>query len=426
MRAADLLDGARQLFEAAAFTYTTLQTGLIPASSFSEMLFSFVYNRLIKKSFDPPATTFLLGFDSAPIRAEKALYDLALWAKDRPGLAAYLTARRGSQIAADLRTQTRPESVTYEDWQALQTRFDAYREQYGLSLYDLDFSKPTLAEDPATLLDTLQLYLSGGSRNPYERVATLAAQREQATEQILTRIHGLKRKWFLQTLRKAQKFTPLREEGLADLGLGYPLLRRLLLELGRRLVLAGSIAGEEDIFWLEENETQQSAALLDQGQAIPMMQDVIAHRKAVWNAEKRVTPPSMLPVGSRLMGIDVGALSARTEGQTGDTIKGTGAFPGSVTAVARVLHGPEDFDQMQPGEILVAAITTPAWTPLFAKAAAIVTDIGGPLSHSSIVAREYGIPAVLGTGVATRRITSGQTITVDGSTGLVNLKNGHE
>jgi pyruvate,water dikinase len=243
---------------------------------------------------------------------------------------------------------------------------------------------------------------------------------------IRDRIRGLKRRWFLQTLRNAQKFTPLREEGLADLGLGYPLLRRLLLELGRRLVLAGSIASDEDIFWLEEEDAQQAAALLDQDRSTPAMQEVIARRKAVWNAEKRVTPPSMLPVGSRLMGIDVGALSARTEGQSGDTIKGTGAFPGSVTGIARVLHGPEDFDQMQPGEILVAAITTPAWTPLFAKAAAIVTDIGGPLSHSSIVAREYGIPAVLGTGVATRRITSGQIITVDGSAGLVNLKNGQK
>ena len=71
--------------------------------------------------------------------------------------------------------------------------------------------------------------------------------------------------------------------------------------------------------------------------------------------------------------------------------------------------------------MLVASITTPAWTPLFARAAAVVTDIGGPLSHSSIVAREYGIPAVLGTGVATRRITSGQTITVDGDAGRVIL-----
>ncbi len=76
---------------------------------------------------------------------------------------------------------------------------------------------------------------------------------------------------------------------------------------------------------------------------------------------------------------------------------------------------------MMPGDVLVAEITTPAWTPLFAMAAGIVTDIGGPLSHGSIVAREYGIPAVLGTGVATQRIRSGQLVTVDGSAGTVNL-----
>lgn len=92
-----------------------------------------------------------------------------------------------------------------------------------------------------------------------------------------------------------------------------------------------------------------------------------------------------------------------------------------MTATARVLYGPEDFGQMQPGEVLVAGITTPAWTPLFAMASAVVTDIGGPLSHSSIVAREYGIPAVLGTGVATKRIQSGQTIRVDGDAGTVML-----
>ena len=84
---------------------------------------------------------------------------------------------------------------------------------------------------------------------------------------------------------------------------------------------------------------------------------------------------------------------------------------------------PEGFAEMEPGDILVARITTPAWTPLFAMAAAVVTDVGGPLSHGSIVAREYGIPAVLGTGVATRRITSGQLITVDGAAGTVTLAN---
>lgn len=105
-----------------------------------------------------------------------------------------------------------------------------------------------------------------------------------------------------------------------------------------------------------------------------------------------------------------------------NVIKGFGASQGKVTATARVLLGPQDFGQMQLGDVLVAPITTPAWTPLFAMASAIVTDIGGPLSHSSIVAREYGLPAVLGTGVATRRIRSGQWITVDGSAGSVTLE----
>src|SRR5215210_6945964 len=114
-------------------------------------------------------------------------------------------------------------------------------------------------------------------------------------------------------------------------------------------------------------------------------------------------------------------MPAASEDQAGDTIKGIAASGGQVTAAARVLGGPEDFGQMLPGEVLVAAITTPAWTSLFAMASAVVTDVGGPLSHSSIVAREYAIPAVLGTGVATRRIRSGQRVQVDGDAGTVTL-----
>jgi pyruvate,water dikinase len=86
-----------------------------------------------------------------------------------------------------------------------------------------------------------------------------------------------------------------------------------------------------------------------------------------------------------------------------------------------VLEGPQDFGSMQPGEVLVARITTPAWTSLFAMASAVVTDVGGPLSHSSIVAREYGIPAVLGTGVATQRLVTGQQVLVDGDAGTVTI-----
>ena len=119
-------------------------------------------------------------------------------------------------------------------------------------------------------------------------------------------------------------------------------------------------------------------------------------------------------------------MPAASEEQTGDVIKGTAGSAGTITAPARVLAGPQDFGQMQPGDVLVASITTPAWTSLFAMASAVVTDIGGPLSHSSIVAREYGIPAVLGTAVATRRISSGQLIRVDGDAGTVSLLQGTE
>ena len=125
------------------------------------------------------------------------------------------------------------------------------------------------------------------------------------------------------------------------------------------------------------------------------------------------------------MGINMAEFTpAAAESQIGNTLKGIGASAGRVTAPACVLAGPEDFGRMRPGDVLVAATTTPAWTPLFAMASAVVTDIGGPLSHGSIVAREYGIPAVMGTGVATRRIRSGQVVTVDGAAGTVTIGNG--
>ena len=131
------------------------------------------------------------------------------------------------------------------------------------------------------------------------------------------------------------------------------------------------------------------------------------------------TPPQLLPKGG-WGDMFRKWMPAASEEQTGNLIKGIGSSAGTITAPARVLAGPQDFGQMQPGDVLVASITTPAWTSLFAMASGVVTDIGGPLSHSSIVAREYGIPAV-GTAVATRLIHSGQLITVDGDAGVVGL-----
>jgi pyruvate,water dikinase len=204
--------------------------------------------------------------------------------------------------------------------------------------------------------------------------------------------------------------------------LGYPTLRQLLAELGRRLQAKGVILHAEDVYWITRDELWDAIPKLGSGEQPEALLDQVAERRHEREILSDVTPPPTLPHSDTYMGVRVDSFIAATESEQGeDVIKGLGASPGRITGSARVLRGPEEFGQMQPGEILVAGITTPAWTPLFAMAAAVVTDVGGPLSHGSIVAREYGIPAVLGTGVATRRIASGQTITVDGTAGEVIL-----
>jgi pyruvate,water dikinase len=280
-------------------------------------------------------------------------------------------------------------------------------------------------DDPTPTLATLKMYLCGEGQNPHERQQAQAEGRRVAEAAILGRLKRMRRWAFRKTLGWAQTIVPLREDSIAEIGRGYPVLRQMLLELGRRYASAGMIANADDIFWLKADEVADAAAALERGGALPERLGAVKRRKAQWQARKQVTPPPQLPAKAKYFGINVEQMLPGGAGEAEDNeLRGVGASPGQATAVARVLHGPEDFDQMQPGDVLVAAITTPAWTPLFAMASAIVTDVGGPLSHGSIVAREYGIPAVLGTGLATRRIRSGQRVTVNGSEGLVIINNG--
>jgi len=220
----------------------------------------------------------------------------------------------------------------------------------------------------------------------------------------------------------AQRFAPLREDGLADVGLGWPVLRRMLHEIGQCLVTHNAITIPDDVFWLTQDELLEAVIALDGGRPPENYHTSVSERRATWEGERTLTPPMALPLkgGTRFLGMNFSSmLPARTGQPAGDVLKGIAASPGHVTGIARVIHGADEFRQMRQGDILVARITTPAWTPLFALAAGVVTDVGGPLSHSSIVAREYHIPAVLGTGVATERLSSGQSITIDGDAGTV-------
>ena len=241
---------------------------------------------------------------------------------------------------------------------------------------------------------------------------------------MLARLRGLRRSWFQRLVQWAQLFAPLREDGLADVGLGWPILRRMLHEIGSRLVRARAIEKPDDVFWLTADELHIAVGRLDNGQPANDYHASIAERRATWESESKFTPPPALPLKRKItwLGLDLRQwLPARSDQAAGDVIKGIGASPGRVTGPARVIHGPDEFNSMRRGDILVAKITTPAWTSLFALASGVVTDVGGPLSHGSIVAREYHIPAVLGTGVATERIKSDQQVTVDGDAGTVKM-----
>jgi rifampicin phosphotransferase len=405
----ELLAGVQQLVDAAAEYYTAVQT-IIPAAATSELLFTRLYDAVVRTKDDPPAQVFLLGFDSAPIRSEKSLYDLATWTRSHTELTEPLLSLPPQRFL--------DEAAGSEDpvWHEWHTRFQAHLAAYGHAVYNLDFMNPVPADDPVPLLETMRFFVSGKGVDPYGRQQRSATRREEATAAVLARLDPVRVKAFRRLLHWAQAAAPVREDALADVGLAWPQVRRMLAEIGRRLQRAGVIDEPEDVFWLRPAEIYEGLGSLA---------EQVEERKQVWRGQRRATPPQLLPKGG-WGDMFRNWMPAASEDQTGDLIKGTGASAGTVTAPARVLGGPQDFGLMQPGDVLVASITTPAWTSLFAMASGVVTDIGGPLSHSSIVAREYGIPAVLGTAVATRRIRSGQLILVDGDAGTVRLLDGQE
>jgi phosphohistidine swiveling domain-containing protein len=220
---------------------------------------------------------------------------------------------------------------------------------------------------------------------------------------------------FRRLLADAQHLVPLREEQVAELTIAWPVMRRAVQRIGEALAARGVIVEPDDVFFLTRDEV---LAALDGGDA-PRVD--VAARRATREQQARLLPPLFVgrvhPMLQKLMDGMSGMLGASPSEAA--IVSGTPASPGRASGTVRVVRGPQDFDELQPGEILVAPLTAPAWTPLFHRAAAVVTDVGSAASHASIIAREYGIPAVVGCGDATARLATGMQVTVDGGTGNV-------
>ncbi|MFN2151763.1 MAG: PEP/pyruvate-binding domain-containing protein [Anaerolineales bacterium] len=419
MNSISLWQEAQQILDATMYYVCSLMFVTMGASAGAEMLLTKTYNKFARED-DPPATALLMGWNNIPVRSEKSLFDLAMWVRKDNGLSEYLLKTSSQELAEKLQ---KPEAAPESQWAEFAVRFQQHLDNFGYVVFQLDFAEDLPRDHPEMMLETIKMYLRGEGVNPHARQQASEQKRIQTGEMMLKRLKGLKRWAFTKALNAGQAMAEIREDALAEIGLGYPVLRAMLTELGDRFAAAGAIQNAEDIFWLEKAEVEAGLAHLAANQSLEDLSSRVTARQEYAECLRKEVPPPMIPMKEKVMGIKTETFVAHAaDAQSESGLKGVPASPGQVTAPACILHGPEDFDLMHPGDVLVAGATTPAWTPIFAMASAVVTDIGGPLSHGSIVAREYGIPAVMGTGVATRRIQNGQMITVDGSKGEVHFE----
>jgi phosphohistidine swiveling domain-containing protein len=281
----------------------------------------------------------------------------------------------------------------------------------------LDWFHPTLGEQSSPCV-------TGPDPEALARLGRAKTERLEAEAQARTALaHEPKLlARFEKRLSTAQRFGRVREEQVASFTLGWPVMRRALLGLGGILVERGVLLTAEDVFFLTRAEL---LATLTESEPAGGLAPRVVERRKLWQRQRRLAPPlvlgEMTPMMKRLFESSANMLRPEGSPSAGNGLAGLPASPGRASGPARVIRTPEEFDHLQPGDVLIAPVTTPAWTPLFVHAAAVVTDTGSPLAHASLAAREYAIPAVVGTGNATVRLRDRQVVTVDGNTGLVEV-----
>ena len=346
---------------------------------------------------------------------------------------AHLAALASPAVHALLKLGVPAEEVLAADEQ-FAAAFAAYIRDYGcrtLAAYEL--GEPSLEERPDLVLALVRDQLD--SRADAETQREPGRQRDVAANKAREMLGGVDRVHFERALERALMAYPVREDN-AFYTLSSPrgLLRRAALELGRRLASCDQIIAVEDIFFLHPDEAR---ALLADGTS---GRDVVTHRKGeyVWAlahpgpasyGRDPGPPPPLdgLPQEARLANeafmwyMDrILAVNAQG-GPGGDMLTGIGASPGRYTGTVRIIRSEAEFDRLCAGDVLVCPATSPVWSVLFPNVGALVADSGGVLSHPAIIAREFGVPAVVATCVGTTQLRDGQVVVVDGTIGTVEV-----
>ena len=348
----------------------------------------------------------------------EALWRIKNEVRDDPELRAAFGAGDAAAIGAALRASARGRQLITE-------RFEPYQREFGWhAVWSHEFIFPTVREELEPVLDLVKGYLD----TDYDYPTAIEAMRrdiEAASHEILEGLEGDD----LESMRAANainlRMAPLTPDHHFYIDQGANAhVRLVLMAIGRKLVEAGRLERPDDIMFLRYNELRM---LIGDPAAVDAPA-IVSGRRAEREAAQRLRPrdwigtatPSQLAF-PYLVNWGYPERFHRRQSEDVRLVAGIAGSPGVVEGIARVVMTIDEFDDVAEGDILVCQMTNPAWVVLFTKIAGLVTDTGGTTSHPAVLSREFGIPAVVGTSIATSRIATGDRIRVDGGAGSVEI-----
>jgi phosphohistidine swiveling domain-containing protein len=348
----------------------------------------------------------------------EALWQMKEEVKIDEELRTALRATTAADVLRALETSERGRRFLHE-------RLDPYRLEFGnRSIWPHEFAYPTWREQPVPILETIRAYLESDYDYP-KAIESVRRDLNEAVRELMEPVPtGPGRERLQIALDRAMAMNPLTPDHhfFIDQGTNAR-LRLVLVAIGRKLVEGGVLLDPEDVIFLRYNELR----LLVANPRVLDVQEIVSRRRDEREASFRLRPPEWVGTATEealafpyLVNWGFPDRFYRAQ-EAHEELTGLAASPGLVEGTARVVDSPEQFDSVRQGEVLVCKMTNPAWVVVFTKIAGLVTDSGGTVSHPAVIAREFGIPAVVGTSVATERISTGDRVRVNGSTGTVEL-----
>jgi len=377
-----------------------------------------LYEALVTGAAPGESLRLIQGVEHELFATEVGMEQLAESAAARPAVRDLLVEATGGADQAH-RAVRIAEVAELEGGPAFLDELEDFLDEHGHMGQPFDdMALASWAEDPAIVLGELGRRLAHPPEPAEARRRRLAADADALAESVRARLAGQPDRLahFDSLLALSRAIGPLTEVHNYWIDrLAQARIRAFSFRVGARLAAQGCFEAAADILYLHRDEIRE---LIEQPVDVRAR---VAERQAEHERQKTTPPPRQVGAPPKKSNEPDRFDGQRFTSEEADLLLGTGASPGVVRGPARIALGPDDFGRIRSGDVIVCPSSNPSWVPVFTLAAGLVTNTGGILSHAAVVAREFGLPAVVGTGDATVRIRDGQLVEIDGTTGSVRL-----